>query len=184
MFGPVIDQYTMTDSVKDGITVRLVYDGRPARATLDDEKVKEIEDYYAQCLAAGSNEYQVEASKKAVTNMAAIFPQTPTDAYWTERFGRFSDAEKKMLAGSIGNLVPLQKSINSKLQNRDFLKKKEEYRKGCNSETDVAICPEWGPRQIYDRGMKLLKFMDERWELGLTDEQKKQLLHIEFIHDR
>ena len=72
VFGPVIDQYTMTDSVKDGITVRLVYDGRPARATLDDSKVKEIEEYYNQCLAEGSNQYQVDASKKAVTNMAAI----------------------------------------------------------------------------------------------------------------
>ena len=72
VFGPVIDQYTMTDSVKDGITVRLVYDGRPARACLDEEKVQEIEKYYKQCLAAGSNEYQIEASKKAVTNMAAI----------------------------------------------------------------------------------------------------------------
>ena len=72
VFGPVIDQYTMTDSVKDGITVRLVYDGRPARATLDDSKVQEIEEYYKQCLAEGSNQYQVDASKKAVTNMAAI----------------------------------------------------------------------------------------------------------------
>lgn len=72
VFGPVIDQYTMTDSVKDGITVRLVYDGRPARATLDDDKVKAIEDYYQQCLDAGSNEYQVEASKRAVVKMAAI----------------------------------------------------------------------------------------------------------------
>ena len=72
VFGPVIDQYTMTDSVKDGITVRLVYDGRPARAVLDTDKVKAIEDYYKQCLADGSNEYQVEASKKAVSNMAAI----------------------------------------------------------------------------------------------------------------
>lgn len=62
----------MTDSVKDGVTVRLVYDGRPARAVLNDERVKAIEDYYRQCLDAGSNEYQVEASKKAVTNIAAI----------------------------------------------------------------------------------------------------------------
>lgn len=72
VFGPVIDQYNMTDAVKDGITVRLVYDGRPARATLDDNKVQEIEKYYKQCLDEGSNEYQIEASKKAVTNMAAI----------------------------------------------------------------------------------------------------------------
>ena len=72
VFGEVIDRYTMTDSVKDGITVRLVYDGRPARAVLNDSKVQEIEEYYKQCLAAGSNEYQVEASKKAVANMAAV----------------------------------------------------------------------------------------------------------------
>lgn len=72
VFGSVVDQYTMTDSVKDGITVRLVYDGRPARATLNDSKVREIEEYYKQCLEQGSNQYQVDASKKAVTNMAAI----------------------------------------------------------------------------------------------------------------
>lgn len=72
VFGPVIDQYTMTDSVKDGVTVRLVYDGRPAKAVLDDDRVQEIEEYYEQCLNQGSNEYQVEASKKAVTNLASI----------------------------------------------------------------------------------------------------------------
>ncbi|MCR5258594.1 MAG: DUF3387 domain-containing protein, partial [Desulfovibrio sp.] len=72
VFGPVVDQYTMTDSVKDGITVRLVYDGRPARATLDEERVGQIEAYYRQCLETGSNEHQVEASKKAVASMASI----------------------------------------------------------------------------------------------------------------
>jgi len=72
VFGPLVDQYNMTDSVKDGVTVRLIYDGRAARACLDDNKVKAIEAYYEKCLNEGSNEYQVEASKKAVANMAAI----------------------------------------------------------------------------------------------------------------
>lgn len=72
VFGSVIDQYTMSDSVKDGVTVRLIYDGRPAKAVLDSNKVKDIESYYEQCLNQGSNEYQVEASKKAVTNLASI----------------------------------------------------------------------------------------------------------------
>lgn len=72
VFGGVVDQYTMSDSVRDGITVRLIYDGRPAKAVMDSGKAKEIEDYYEQCLNAGSNEYQVEASKKAVANLAAI----------------------------------------------------------------------------------------------------------------
>ena len=110
-----------------------------------------------------------------------IFPQTPTDDYWTERFGQYKDKEKKTLAGSIGNLIPLQKSINSKLQNRDFPTKQKDYREGCNSETDVAAYSEWGPKQIYDRGLKLLDFMSERWGLDFSDEQKKQLLNIELI---
>lgn len=48
VFGPVVDSYTMTESVKDGITVNLVYDGRAAKVTLDQAKVKEIEDYYLE----------------------------------------------------------------------------------------------------------------------------------------
>lgn len=72
VFGEVIDQYNMSDSVRDGITVRLVYDGRPARAVLDDEKVQEIEKYYEECLNKGSNEYQVEASKKSLSSLESI----------------------------------------------------------------------------------------------------------------
>jgi type I restriction enzyme R subunit len=46
VFGGVVDAYTMTESVQDGITVNLVYDGRAARVLLNQDKVHEIEDYY------------------------------------------------------------------------------------------------------------------------------------------
>lgn len=72
VFGGVVDAYTMTESVHDGITVNLVYDGRAARVTLDQNKVKEIEKYYEECELAGSNEHQIEESQKAVSNMEAI----------------------------------------------------------------------------------------------------------------
>ena len=72
VFGKVVDSYTMTEAVKDGITVNLVYDGRAARVTLDQDKIKEIEDYYAKCEKEGSNEYQIEESKKAVANLEVI----------------------------------------------------------------------------------------------------------------
>jgi type I restriction enzyme R subunit len=35
VFGEVVDSYTMTESVKDGITVRIVYEGRAAKVVLD-----------------------------------------------------------------------------------------------------------------------------------------------------
>ena len=72
VFGAVVDSYTMTESVKDGITVNLVYDGRAAKVTLNQEKVQEIEDYYAKCALEGANEYQIEESKKAVAHIDAI----------------------------------------------------------------------------------------------------------------
>lgn len=72
VFGDVVDAYTMTEAVRDGITVNLVYDGRAARVTLDQAKIQEIEDYYAKCAEEGSNEHQIEESKKAVANMEVI----------------------------------------------------------------------------------------------------------------
>ena len=72
VFGGVVDAYTMTEAVRDGITVNLVYDGRAARVTLDQEKIRQIEDYYAQCEIEGANEHQIEESKKAVANMEVI----------------------------------------------------------------------------------------------------------------
>ena len=72
VFGKVVDAYTMTESVKDEITVRIVYEGRAAKVLLNNSKLKEIEEYYAQCADDGSNEHQVEASKKAMAQMYAI----------------------------------------------------------------------------------------------------------------
>jgi len=72
VFGPVIDSYTMTESVKDEITVRIVYEGRAAKVVLNNAKLDEIEAYYQKCADDGSNEHQIEESKKASANMTAI----------------------------------------------------------------------------------------------------------------
>ena len=72
MFGEVVDAYTMKESVQDNITVRIVYEGRAAKVTLNERKLQEIEAYYAQCAEEGSNEYQIEESKHALTNMEVI----------------------------------------------------------------------------------------------------------------
>ena len=72
VFGAIVDSYTMTESVRDKITVRIVYEGRSAKVLLDNSKLKEIEAYYAKCAEQGTNEYQINESKKAVTSMNAI----------------------------------------------------------------------------------------------------------------
>jgi len=72
VFGKVVDAYTMTESVKDEITVRIVYEGRAAKVLLNNSKLKEIEEYYAKCAEIGSNENQIEQSKNEMAQMYAI----------------------------------------------------------------------------------------------------------------
>ena len=72
VFGEVVDAYTMTESVADGITRRIVYEGRAAKVFADHKQLEAIEAYYKQCEDQGANEYQIEESKKAVTQMDKI----------------------------------------------------------------------------------------------------------------
>lgn len=72
VFGQIEDSYTMTESVHDEITVRILYEGRAAKVNLNEAKLKEIEEYYKQCEYDGANEHQIEESKRAVTQMEVI----------------------------------------------------------------------------------------------------------------
>lgn len=72
VFGDIVDAYTMTESVKDEITVRIVYEGRAAKVLLKNEKLYEIEEYYNKVAEEGANEYQIEESKRATANMNTI----------------------------------------------------------------------------------------------------------------
>ena len=72
VFGKVVDAYTMTESVRDEITVRIVYEGRAAKVALKNGELEKIEKYYEAAAEAGANDYQIEESKKQTANMYAI----------------------------------------------------------------------------------------------------------------
>ena len=71
-FGDEIDRYTMDQAVADGLTVPIKYHPRIAKVLLDQEKVKQIEDYYNKCFDEGATEEDVEASKNAMSSMEVI----------------------------------------------------------------------------------------------------------------
>ncbi|WP_417558644.1 type I restriction endonuclease subunit R [Mesoflavibacter zeaxanthinifaciens] len=72
VFGKVVDAYTMTESVRDEITVRIVYEGRAAKVALHNGELEKIEKYYEAAAEEGANEYQIEESKKATATMNSI----------------------------------------------------------------------------------------------------------------
>lgn len=72
VFGRVVDSYTMTESVRDEITVRIVYEGRAAKVALENSALERIEKYYQEASELGANEYQIDKSKQESANMYAI----------------------------------------------------------------------------------------------------------------
>lgn len=71
-FGDEIDRYTMDQAVADGLTVSIKYHPRIAKVLLDQEKAKQIEEYYKRCADDGTTEEDIEASKKAMSSMEVI----------------------------------------------------------------------------------------------------------------
>lgn len=154
VFGPVVDSYTMTESVKDGITVNLVYDGRAAKVTLDQAKVKEIEDYYAQCAVEGANEHQIEESQKAVAHIDAIIGDADRLRAVAEDFIRHYETRVSEGATVAGKAMFV--CSNRKIA-YDFY------------QIVVGLRSEWAEKKICPDGVEL------------SDKEKKELKPIEKI---
>ncbi len=75
-FGDEIDRYTMDQAVADGLTVSIKYHPRIAKVLLDEQKVKEIENYYKKCADDGATEEDIEASKNAMSSMEVILGES------------------------------------------------------------------------------------------------------------
>ena len=71
-FGQEIDRYTMDQAVADGLTVPIKYHPRIAKVLLDQQKVKEIEEYYKKCADDGATEEDIKDSKNAMSSMEVI----------------------------------------------------------------------------------------------------------------
>lgn len=95
----------------------------------------------------------LNTSKKDHVTLEHIFPQTPDDDYWVDRFGYLNDQQQRYLTHSLGNLLPLSRSKNSALQNDSFPQKVNNgngvgYYNGSVSENEVAQNQDWTPSHI------------------------------------
>ena len=128
-------------------------------------------------------------TEKDKVSIEHILPQTPSKYYWQNQYRQFTDEEVEMLAGALGNLIPLSQSVNSSLQNDSFYDKKTTkagrrgYENGCHSEIEVAKYNDWTAENIYTRSKKLLEFMENRWEFSFNNEQLDKLVYVNFAVD-
>ncbi|HNY44442.1 MAG TPA: type I restriction endonuclease subunit R [Bacteroidales bacterium] len=154
VFGPVVDAYTMTESVRDEITVRIVYEGRAAKVALDNSKLEEIERYYEAAAEAGANKYQIEQSKKETAKMNTILGDTKRLQNVAEDFVAHYEKrvlEKALLKGK-AMFVCSSREIAYELFKRI-----------------IALRPEWNEIRAADE------------DAELSDKDKKELKPIERI---
>jgi hypothetical protein len=116
-----------------------------------------------------------------------ILPQTPKDSCWTDVLRGLTKKQKNYVTDSLGNLLPLSRPKNSSLQNKCFQNKIDSdvnqvgYRYGSYSENQVSKNDSWTIRHIKERGLKMLLFMEKRWNFDFGDEsQKLEFLNIGF----
>lgn len=122
-----------------------------------------------------------------------IFPQTPTD-YWKKAFEDVPEDKWHIYGGGLGNLLLLSNSTNASLQNDSYPEKLEPkfnergevlrkgYKDGSHSEIEVSLKypAKWTKEEIEDRGITLLRFLEDRWGLRIPDDRsRKELLFIE-----
>lgn len=151
VFGPVVDSYTMFESVIDEITVRLVYEGRAAKMSLDTKKVYDIEKYYSQAFEEGASEYHVEASQKSIAKMEVVLGDTDRLKAIAEDFIQHYErrlAENASVAGKV-MFVCASRDIAYKL-----------------FQEIIALRPDWNEVKIAD---------------NLTEKEQKEILPIERV---
>ncbi len=120
-----------------------------------------------------------------------IYPQKETDS-WSSAFDGISPEHRNYYNATLGNLLLLSTRINSALQNDSFDDKKEAkynaqkkkirngYTDGSHSEIEVSQQPSWGPNEIRFRGIRLLKFMEDRWAFKFkSDKELEELLFLD-----
>src|SRR5262249_27677034 len=133
------------------------------------------------------NWVEFNASKRDHVTIEHIYPRSPAAADWPA-FAAHPTNEQALLRHSLGNLLALSQSRNSRFSNRPFAAKKQDadgvrgYSNGSYSENAVAKFQDWTPQTVVKRGLDMLGFLEERWkvDLGSTTE-KLSLLNLEFI---
>lgn len=126
-------------------------------------------------------------AKKDHVTIEHVYPVSPISGEWPA-FEQKSEGERARLRHSLGNLLALSQSRNSKFSNRSFTRKKQDadgvqgYFNGSYSEIVVAQYEEWTPEIVLKRGLEMLAFLENRWNVHLgSHEEKLKLLSLEFL---
>lgn len=122
--------------------------------------------------------------KGGFATLEHIYPRNARNQYWKDMFGNFQHSEREKLRDSLGNLVLISKEKNGKLANLSFPDKKENkynkvgYMYGSYSELELCSYDKWSPSEILDRGLRLVNFIVNRWQLNIFSSKQEKICFL------
>lgn len=110
IYGEIIDTYDMTQSVNDGSTVRIFYEGRIAKVWTDSGLLKRIDDYYEELENKGVNEAVIEESKKRMSSIKVILEDEDLLKLLAKDIFEHYEQRKNFLNGKAMIVMPTRKA--------------------------------------------------------------------------
>jgi len=122
--------------------------------------------------------------KNKKNSIEHVYPQTPkVEDYWEKQFNGYDDGMKRICKNMLGNLLLLNRKLNSKQSNKNFKDKcnnkddpKCSYIYGTYAEKEVAEYIDWNPNNIILRSEKMVKSLNVLWGLDFDEDQIKKLI--------
>ncbi len=133
-------------------------------------------------------EFIFPEGKKSGTKSNEIVDWGNLPERWKENFKKFDCKQKSRLCYTIGNILLVEKRKNKierqEVKNMSFEQRKADiYHNGSISEQELCEYDDWTPQKIYERGIRILDFMEERWNFKFSwfHNEKSKFLFLDFI---
>lgn len=136
---------------------------------------------------------KVSIADFGVTTIEHIVPRT-YQTNWSNLVDEFTnDLEEeqktlaqKVLLNTLGNLTILKDGKNSSLNNSGWEDKVARFKLGSHNEIDISLKGKWTHKEIYERGMDMVNFLEKKINnLSLSEDEKHKLLfYQDYIIDK
>ncbi len=150
----------------------------------------EYEEHLRKAAKAAAAKLMWDDFRGARNSVEHIYPRSPEVDQWP-LFKHLTGNKRRFVIHSLGNLVAVSVAKNASLSRRSFKNKKKGtdkipgFSKGSFSELDIAQYTDWTPASILAQGLKVLSFIENRWEVDLGgDTQKTELLKLGFLNKK
>ncbi|SHN43704.1 DUF262 domain-containing protein [Chitinophaga sp. CF418] len=116
-----------------------------------------------------------------LTTVYRVMPSRPVAGCWRSHIEYLNRDQQQKVCSSLGNLILMPK-IDVQGEEYCFKDLKQIMNGMCANADDVFDKSDWTPTRIESRGIRLLEFMEERWNIPIGDnDMKRKILFLDYL---